>query len=88
MRRRTDVQCTLLPVVTGAVVSIVLVVTGAGMILDYRREYRVHMDEMRASLAEQAQALRVARKQIKQFSRFAQYIDGQSRDLALPPSLL
>ena len=60
---------------TAAVVFIVLVVTGAGMILDYRREYRVHMDELRASLMEQAQALRVARKQIKQPSRFAQYVD-------------
>ena len=60
---------------TAAVVCIVLVVTGAGMILDYRREYRVHMDELRTSLAEQAHALRVARKQIKQSSRFAQYVD-------------
>ena len=60
---------------TLAVVFIVLVVTGTGMILDYRREYRVHMDELLASLTEQAQALRVARKQITQSSRFAQYVD-------------
>ncbi len=60
---------------TAAVVLIVLSVTGIGMVLDYRREYRVHMDELHASLTEQAQALRVARKQIKQSSRFAQYVD-------------
>ncbi len=60
---------------TAAVVLVVLAVTGTGMVLDYRREYRVHMDEMRASLTEQAQALRVARKQFKQPTQFAQYVD-------------
>ena len=60
---------------TAAVVFIVLVVTGAAMVLDYRREHRVHMDGLRASLTEQAQALRVARNQIRDSSQFAQYID-------------
>ncbi len=31
---------------TAAVVLIVLVGTGTGMVLDYRREYRVHMNEL------------------------------------------
>ncbi len=60
---------------TTALVLVVLAVTAVGMILDYRREYRIHMDELRAWLMGQAQALRVARKQIKQPSQFAEYVD-------------
>lgn len=73
---RTMVRGSLQLRLTVAVVLIVLVVTGIGMIWDYRREYRVHMDGMLASLTEQAQALRVARKQIGQPSRFAQYVNA------------
>ncbi len=57
-----------------AVVLSVLVVTGAGTIWDYRREYRVHMEGVRASLTEQAQALLVARRKIRQPDEFAQYV--------------
>ncbi len=72
---RTMVRGSLRLRLTAAVVFIVLVITSVGMILDYRREYRVHMDELRASLTEQAQALLLARKQFKQSSQFAQYVD-------------
>lgn len=72
---RSNIRGSLRLRLTVAVVLIVLVFTGAGMILDYRREYRVHMDGLWASLTEQAQALRVARKQIKQPARFARYIN-------------
>ena len=59
---------------TTAVVLSVLLVTGVGMLLDYRREYRIHMDQVRGSLTEQAQALRVARRQINDPKRFARYV--------------
>ena len=72
---RSKVRDSLRLRLTAAVVLIVLAVTGTGMVLDYRREYRVHMDELRASLTEQAQALRVARKQMSQPAQFAHYVD-------------
>lgn len=61
---------------TVTVVLIVLAVTGAGTMLDYRREYRAHMNGLRASLTEQAQALRVARAQIGQKLQFTRYINA------------
>jgi len=60
---------------TAAVVVIVLAVTGCAMALDYMREYRVHISELRGSLSEQAHALRVARRQIAGPKQFARYVD-------------
>ena len=72
---RAKVRGSLRLRLTVAITFIVLLVTVAGMAVDYRREYRVHMDELRASLTEQAQALLVARKQIVQPSQFSRYVD-------------
>ncbi len=58
-----------------AAVAGVLVVTGVGTYLDYRREHRVHLDQVLASLSEQARALQMARRQITQPAAFARYVD-------------
>ena len=53
----------------------VLVVTVVSVIIDYRREYRTHMNEVFGSLEEQAQSLIAARSQIEGAEKYALYVN-------------
>ena len=57
------------------VVVTVAVVMAVGTFVDYRREYQVHLDEVFASLDEQAHALRTARKRIADDEAFVKYVN-------------
>ena len=59
---------------TMSVVLTVLVVVGTGTLVDYRREYRVHLGEVFASLEEQARALKSARKRVLGREAFSLYV--------------
>jgi serine phosphatase RsbU (regulator of sigma subunit) len=58
---------------TVTVVLTVLTVTCIGVSVDYRREYRVLIEQVLVSLNEQAHALAIARRQISDPQRFARY---------------
>lgn len=72
---------------TVSVVTAVLLVVAVGMIVDYRREYRVHAQALWASLEEQARGLKVARARIPDPQGFAQHVDelcAQMNDYVSP----
>lgn len=72
---------------TVSVVATVLVVVAVGMIVDYRREYRVHARGLSASLEEQARGLKVARARIPDPQGFADHVDelcAQMNDYVSP----
>lgn len=61
---------------TALVVLIIVAISAVGLLLDYRREYRTHVDEQLATLTEQARALRQARGYINDPRQFARYVDA------------
>jgi len=61
--------------ITASVVLIILTFTCAGFILDYRREYETHLEELFATLHEQARSLQLARAHIKDREDFPHYVD-------------
>ena len=59
----------------GMVVLAILAGAAVGVYVDYRREHRVHLESVFASLQEQARTLQVARRRITDADAFAAYVD-------------
>jgi len=59
----------------GMVVLAVLAGAAVGVYVDHRREHRVHLESVFASLQEQARTLQVARRRITERDAFADYVD-------------
>ena len=64
-----------------SLVGIVLIFVPIGMIVDYDREYQTHLGETVNVLREQANALRLARGEIADSRRFAEYVSRFCQEL-------
>ncbi|HEW79585.1 MAG TPA: HAMP domain-containing protein [Phycisphaerales bacterium] len=73
--KNSDHRATLQFRLTALVVLTVLMVLSVGIFVDYRRDYRRYIEDVLASLEEQAHALKVARSRIVEKPEFAQYIN-------------
>ena len=73
--RRASPRGSLRSRLTLSLLLTVLVIGAAGMAVDYRREYDVHIEGTIASLEEQARALQVARRRIPGSAEYAGYVD-------------